>query len=354
MHDGGVSTPTAPASTSSSSSTSLTTTALTTAERIELLRRAGDFAQAGATLQRGMRFVDVKDGLSRAYAAYTTAFGRVIALGEPVGDDHLKLEVMRQVLHHDAGAIFFQVRRELAELGRSLGLRATPIGVEPLLSLASFSLRGRRRQSIRTARRRASDEGIVVAEVKDPAVFDALAGPALGWERSRRRRRLRFLVPPLQHFLPSLTRTFVASRDGEALGFVTFDAMCRDGQVVAYTPSVSRASTSFRPGLWYVLMSEAIATFAAEGVPSVNLGLVPLAKDALRADDARGLTAWSLRWLRVFGAPVYAFGGIELAKSRFDGVPVPSYLLHRDVLPARALWGTLWRSWAGLPRRAGA
>ena len=329
--------------------TALQTTTLSPAERLALLRQAGDFAQAGATIQAGLRYVDVSDGAARAYAAYTTALGRIIALGEPVGDDALTLEVMARVLAMDAGAIFFQVRPELAQRGRALGLRATPIGVEPHLTLSSFTLSGRRRQSIRTARRRASAEGIVVSEVQDPRVFDGLASPARGWERTRRRHRLRFLVPPLNHHLPSFTRTFVASRDGEPLGFVTFDALYRDGELRAYTPSVSRASTTFRQGLWYVLMSEAIAIFAAEGVPSLNLGLVPLARAALAADDARGLTALSLRWLLVFGAPIYALGGIELAKSRFDGVPVTSYLLHRDALPARALWGTLWRTWAGLP-----
>jgi len=328
----------------------LTTTTLSHAERLALLRRDGDFAQAGATTQAGLRFVDVRVGDAAAYAAYTTALERVIVLGEPVGDQALHGEVVRRVLQLDAGAVFFQVRPSLVAIGTALGLRATPIGVEPHVDVATFSLRGRRRQNIRTARRRAAADGIVVDEVFDDAAFSALAHPAQRWEQSRRRRRLRFLVPPLGHHLPQLTRTFVASRAGEALGFVTFDALCRDSQLVGYTPSVSRASTSFRQGLWYVVMSEALARFADEGVATVNLGLVPLAKAALDADDARGLTALSLRWLRVFGAPVYAFGGIEHAKSRFDGVPVPSYMLHRDALPARALWGTLWRTWAGLPR----
>jgi lysylphosphatidylglycerol synthetase-like protein (DUF2156 family) len=332
-----------------------TTTTLTPADRRQLVASFGDHAQAGAMLQPGIQTVSVNGPRGRAFASFTRALGATIVLGEPVGDSaEARADVVSAILDDDRNAIFFQVRPAFAQLLHDgFGLHRTPIGVEPIVDVATFSLRGRRRQSIRTAINHARSMGIVVTELAndDDTEVAAIDAAATAWERTRRRRHIRFLVPPLHHRLPGLTRTFIARQGTDVLGFVTFDALSSDGRVHGYTPSVSRASTRFRAGLWYVLMAHALEQFRIEGVTTVNLGLVPMARGgssatALTGDDGGPLPPL-LRLLRNVGVPVYPFAGIEHAKGRFGGQAVMSYLAHRHPLPLVALLGTLWRTVTG-------
>ena len=348
-----------PVTTTTTTTTTLTTTTLTTMtpiERRHLVASWGDHAQAGAMLQPGLRTVDVIGPGGRAFAACTRALGSTIVLGEPVGDtDGARADVVAAVLDDDPHAIFFQVRPAFAALLTTrFGLRVTPIGTEPIIDVAAFTLRGRRRQSVRTALRHARAHGVTVTELDgdDTLHTGAIAHAAYAWERTRRRRQIRFLVPPLHHRVPGLSRTFVAKHGDAVLGFVTFDALSEAGHIRGYTPSVSRASTQFRAGLWYVLMAHALQQFQREGIASVNLGLVPLSRPSLAASTTRspaspGALLPLLRLLRVVGRPVYPFAGIEHAKGRLGGEPVMSFLGHRRALPLGALLGTWWRTFVG-------
>jgi len=335
--------------------TAVSTTPLSAAERYQLVARFGDHAQAGAMLQPGVQTVSVSGPRGRAFASFTRALGATIVLGEPVGDsDEARADVVSAILDDDRDAIFFQVRPAFASMVHDrFGLRHTPIGTEPIIDVATFSLRGRRRQTIRTAINHARSMGVVVTELgnDDDTEAGAIDRAATAWERTRRRRHIRFLVPPLHHRLPGLTRTFIARQGPDVLGFVTFDALSSDGTIHGYTPSVSRASTRFRAGLWYVLMAHALEQFRREGVTTVNLGLVPLARGGSATTtqppgDAGPLLPL-LGLLRTVGVPVFPFGGIEHAKSRFGGQPVTSSLAHRHALPLVALLGTLWRTVTG-------
>ncbi len=338
-----------------SATPALLSTTLTAAERLHLVASFGDHAQAGAMLQPGIHTVAVRGPRGRAFASFTRALGATIVLGEPVGDSEgARADVVSTILDSDCDAIFFQVRPAFAQmLHDGFGLHGTPIGVEPIVDVATFSLRGRRRQSIRTAINHARTMGVVVTELgsHDDTEAAAIDAAATAWERTRRRRHIRFLVPPLHHRLPGLTRTFIARQGTDVLGFVTFDALSSDGRVHGYTPSVSRASTRFRAGLWYVLMAHALEQFRIEGVTTVNLGLVPLARGVSSATtlthEAGGPLLPLLRLLRHVGVPVYPFAGIEHAKGRFGGQAVASYLAHRQTLPLVALLGTLWRTVKG-------
>ncbi len=245
------------------------------------------------------------------------------------------------------GALFFQTSTAFAtQLRARHAFRTTPIGIEPVVDVAGWSTRGAHKQTIRSAVNRARATGITIAEDND---ID-LASVSTTWLLTRRRRTLRFLVPPQEH-RPLGARTFVARDvDGDVLGFVTFDVLARGGAVVGYTPSVSRASTRFRPGLWYAIVADALKVFQREGIAGVNLGLAPLARDTFNASDDADvgdapLLRLALRVLRSVGGVLYNFGGIEHAKARFEGHATRSWLCHRGALPVWSLFAVLWRTW---------
>jgi lysylphosphatidylglycerol synthetase-like protein (DUF2156 family) len=316
-------------------------------ERLALLRRHGRHAQAWATLQPGLTFVDVDTARGPAFVATRRSLGVTIVLGDPVCAPDALDEVLDAVVARRSRLLFFQVGDDVAERLRTRhGLRTTPLGVEPVVDVAAFSLRGRHKQTLRSARNHAARAGIVVEEV-DPACVDE--EPARRWHLTRRRRRLAFIVPPLR--LPAVEgaagsgrRAFVARAVGETLGFVVFDPLHDDGRVVGWTPSVSCGSVRFRPGLWYVLVTAALERFRVEGAATVNLGLAPLAPAAapsLSSSSSSGLLLLAFALLRRLGL-LYNFRGVAHAKSRFAGTPRTAWLGHRGSLPLHALLALWW------------
>ena len=101
------------------------------------------------------------------------------------------------------------------------------------------------------------------------------------WIRTRRckNNEIRFLIRPMIVDYREGTRYFYAYRDDEAVGFVFFDPLYRDGRLAGYVPNISRSSANFRQGLWYALMAHALGVFREVGVQYVDLGLVPLQLD---------------------------------------------------------------------------
>jgi lysylphosphatidylglycerol synthetase-like protein (DUF2156 family) len=324
---------------------------LTTAQRLALLRRYGRHPQAWATLQPGITYIDVDTEAGQAYVATRTAFLVTIVLGDPIGAPAAIDAVLERVLSSSSSVLFFQVSEDVAmRLRARHGLRTTPLGIEPVVDVASFSLRGRQKQALRSARNHADRKDIVVEEVDVASLDEA---PALRWRDTRRRRRLGFIVPPLRLAKEAAVaererRAFVAKAAGEALGFVVFDPLYEDGQLVGVTPSVSCASTRFRPGLWYVLVTAAILRFQREGLATVNLGLAPLVAlppSSMASLSSSSVSATILRAAFALLSRVgllYNFRGIAHAKSRFGGTPRSAWLGHRGALPVRALLALWW------------
>ena len=318
-------------------------TLFTVEQRLALLRRYGRHAQAWATLQPGLAFIDVETSAGPAFVAMRRTLGVTIVLGDPIGDPATLDEVLDVVVAACPRLLFFQVGDATADrLRERHRLRTTPLGIEPIVDIANFSLRGRHKQTLRSARNHAERAGVVVEEV-DPSEVDE--EPARRWHLTRRRRRLSFIVPPLR--LPDVEqqtgsgrRAFVARLADETLGFVVFDPLHAHGRVCGFTPSVSCGSVRFRFGLWYVLVTAAIERFRAEGIDQVNLGLAPLASSGSSSSSSSSLML-VFAALRRLGA-LYNFRGVAHAKSRFGGVAQTSWLGHREALPWRALLALWW------------
>lgn len=300
--------------------------------------RFGRHPQAWATLQPGVQIVDVGHGS----VACRRALGVPVVLGDPVCAPHHRAAVVDAVVDALPGALFFQTSDDVARrLHERHGWYATPLGIQPLVDVARFSLRGRHKQALRSALNRAARTGVDIHEVDADDLDDA---PVRGWLRTRRRRRLSFVVPPLR--MPAACdgvqrrRAFVATNGRETLGFVVFDPLHDDGVVVGWTPSVSCGSMRFRPGLWYALVAHALLQFQREGAVVVDLGLAPLAPLTPQAPSQSPWLRTMFSVLSSLGL-LYNFRGIAHAKSRFGGASAVSWLGHRRALPLvelLALW----------------
>jgi phosphatidylglycerol lysyltransferase len=81
-------------------------------------------------------------------------------------------------------------------------------------------------------------------------------------------------------------------------------------------------------------MAHAMDVFKAEGVPYLDLGLIPLSLDPATEHQESRLLKRIMHGLYEKGNFLYNFKGLEFTKSRFRGDNFKTYCCHRRSLPA--------------------
>jgi phosphatidylglycerol lysyltransferase len=305
------------------------------ARRVAWLKQYGSHPMSFSTMQPDMSYFELPGA---GYIAYAQHWGMQFALADPVCAPQMRGQLLDRFLERFPRALFVQVSKAVVEhLHGRHGYYGTQFGSESTIVLADWNLRGARKQIIRTAVNGARGQGI---EIREGGFDHDVRRISEAWIRTRRckNKEIRFLIRPMIVDYREGTRYFYAyDRAGEAVGFIFFDPVWRDGRLAGYVPNISRSSAGFRQGLWYALMAHALAVFREEGVPCVDLGLVPLQMDA-------GIEPQESRVLRLAMAAIrermdflYNFKGLEFAKSRFQGRVEKTYCCHRNAMPALAM-----------------
>lgn len=305
-----------------------------TAGRVAWLKQHGGHALSFCTMQPDMSYFDVPGA---GYIAYAQYWGMRFALGDAVCAPGQRAALLDRFLERYPDAVFVQVPRAVVDhLHARHGYYGTQFGSEAKLELAGWTLSGAKKQIIRTAINAAVAAGI---EIREGSFDHDVRRVSEAWIRTRRCRNkeIRFLIRPLNMEYREGTRYFYAIHKGEAVGFVFFDPVWRDGRVAGYVPNISRSSASFRQGLWYALMAHAIAVFKEEGIACVDLGLVPLMMAGEVEPQESRLLRLTLGVIRERMDFLYNFKGLEFAKSRFQGRVEKTYCCHRHALPAFAM-----------------
>jgi lysylphosphatidylglycerol synthetase-like protein (DUF2156 family) len=305
------------------------------ARRVAWLKQYGSHPMSFSTMQPDMAYFELP---GVGYIAYAQYWGMQFALADPVCAPQQRGLLLDRFLERYPRAVFVQVGKATVEhLHGRHGYYGTQFGSESRIELAAWSLRGARKQIVRTAVNGAAAAGIAIRE----GGFDHdVKRISEAWIRTRRckNNEIRFLIRPMLIDYREGTRYFYAcDRDGAAVGFIFFDPIYSDGRVAGYVPNISRSSANFRQGLWYALMAHALAVFREEGVAYVDLGLVPLQVDAqLEPQESRLLRA-TMAVIRERMDFLYNFKGLEFAKSRFQGRLEKTYCCHRNAMPALAM-----------------
>jgi phosphatidylglycerol lysyltransferase len=305
------------------------------ARRIACLKQFGSHPMAFSTMQPDMCYFELP-GIG--YIAYAQHWGMQFALADPVcAPEHRALLLDRFVQQHPR-AVFVQVGKAVVDhLHARHGYYGTQFGSESTIALAEWSLRGARKQIIRTAVNGARAQGI---EIREGGFDHDVKRISEAWIRTRRckNNEIRFLIRPMIIDYREGTRYFYAyDPDGEAVGFIFFDPIYSDGRLAGYVPNISRSSANFRQGLWYALMAHAIGVFREEGVAYLDLGLVPLQVAAEVEPQESRLLRMTMAAIRERMDFLYNFKGLEFAKSRFQGRIHKTYCCHRSAMPALAM-----------------
>ncbi|MRR14173.1 DUF2156 domain-containing protein [archaeon] len=300
-------------------------------ERIAYIRKYGDQSMSFSTLQPGMHYFDVP-GLG--FMAFRDKWGYRLTLCDPVCDVKDREVVLRELINNDKKQILFvQLSQDTAELlHRRFGLYATQFGSEIIVDLENWSLKGKKKQILRTAVNHARKEGVVIEENCSREECRRLTDEWLN-TRKVRNREIGFLIRPMEMDYEEGTRKFFAYLDGELIGFIYFDPLYSDNRVMGYVPNISRFSSRFKPGIFYPIMVHAMEVFKQEGIKTMNLGLCPLVIDDRDYPSESALQKKINRLIYRYGNWVFSFKGLYFTKSRFEGIERKVFGAHEGMLP---------------------
>ena len=300
-------------------------------ERIRYLKQFGSHSQAFSTLQPGMQYFDLA-GIG--YLAYMRKWGGVFVLSDPVCAPENRAAILERFHLRFPNASYIQVSKAVVDiLHHRFGLYGTQFGRESRINLSTWSLSGKKKQILRTARNQARKNNI---EIRERFSDDHTREISEAWIRTRKCKshEIRFLIRPMDMEYRENERHFYAYQNGKAVGFIYFDPIYQGNRIISYVPNISRASSQFRQGIFYTLMAHAMDVFREEGVPFLDLGLIPLSLD----QDTERQESWLLKRIMHLlynrGGFLYNFKGLEFTKSRFRGEYFRTYCCHRRALPA--------------------
>ncbi len=299
-------------------------------ERIAYLKEYGCHCMSYSALQPGMQFLDVP---GKGYIPYMQKWGARFALADPVCEKGDREALVRAFIEGNGNCGFVQVSQPVAEMiHEKFGFYATQFGIESIIDLKDWNLRGKKKQVLRTSLNQAKKLGVVVVEKYDESRDMALSE---AWLKTRKvkRKEIIFLIRPMSMDYKVGTRKFFAYHNDELVGFIFFDPIYSGDRIIGYVPNISRFSQSFRQGIFYTLMLYAMEVFKEEGVEQIHLGLSPLATNEGDKGYESPIVKKIIRLLYQYGNDLYNFKGIYFSKSRFGGQEYGTFCCHRSSVP---------------------
>ena len=303
---------------------------LTERQRLDLFARHGDFSLAYSTAtQAGLSHFGGEDG----YIAFQTKMGRHFVLADPVADEAAGAALLKRFVEAAGAPWFVQIGRRTAGVLADLGYRVNRMGFDTALPLPAHDFSGKRNETVRYSERWLGKKGYSLAEDDgtqvSPAAVEALSAE---WRSGRivSRREMTFLNRPFLVAPGPLMRRFVLTDgDGRLVALLDYDPMFSDGRVVGYTTAFKRKVADATPHAEIGLTKFSVDRFRDEGVPTVTLGLSPL------ADSAPSGFAESAFWRSAFERAFrsgfvnrtrFNLQGQAAFKRRFHGREEPVYI----------------------------
>jgi lysylphosphatidylglycerol synthetase-like protein (DUF2156 family) len=301
----------------------------------------------------GTEYLHSADG----YVAYRRHAGVAIALGDPVGSTAWREEAPRLFAAHCAkeGLVpaWFSVTRQTAD---TVGTRRVQVAEDTLVDLPGLEFRGKKWQDVRTARNRATKDGIqfrmVTLADEAPAIVRQVRKVSAGWLKSKHTPELGFTLGGVTEAMDPRVRVGIAVDEHGAVHGVTswLPILGADGKPRGWTLDMMRRKPDgFRPVIEF-LIAEACLAFQAEGAELVSLSGAPL----VRSDKSK--TQGVQKILDVMGKlaePLYGFASLHAFKAKFQPRREPLYLVYRGVGDLPRIGAAVLRAYLAKPANAG-
>ena len=279
-------------------------------------------------------------GQPDGYVAFQVHRGMAIALGDPVGADPA---TRATVLHAFVDAqetrglkvCFFSVTQEIADWGRSRGLRDVLVAEEAIIDLENLAFKGKAWQDVRTALNRAAKDNITYREGRladmPRGLLTQVRAISELWVSDKGLPEMGFTLGGVDEALDPDTVVGLAIDDETTVHGVTswLPVYGPGGEVHGWTLDVMRRlPDGFRPVTEFLIASACLA-FKDSGATFVSLSGAPLA----HAGDSTAERAALDRLLDQLGQamePLYGFRSLDSFKRKFQPRHQPVYLVFAD------------------------
>ncbi|WP_144761683.1 bifunctional lysylphosphatidylglycerol flippase/synthetase MprF [Curtobacterium sp. 9128] len=225
------------------------------------------------------------------------------------------------------------------------GWTALPVGVEAVLDVTTFDLRGKRRQDLRTASNRADREGVrdewTSFEQLDLARRAEVEAICTRWAADRRLPEMGFTLGGFRELDdPDVRLALAIDAEERVVAVTSWLPVYSCGTLTGYTLDVMRRGEDGMPGVVEFLIARTALRSREAGLTTLSLSGTPLAAHdpASRAVLDRGS-----RLLARVLEPAYGFRSLQRFKEKFGARHEPLWLVVPTPLHvprvARALAG---------------
>ncbi|WP_141399312.1 bifunctional lysylphosphatidylglycerol flippase/synthetase MprF [Curtobacterium sp. 'Ferrero'] len=206
------------------------------------------------------------------------------------------------------------VRRILA----ADGWTALPVGVEAVLDVTTFDLRGKKRQDLRTASNRADREGLrdtwTTFAALSPAHRDQVEAICTRWAADRRLPEMGFTLGGFRELDdPDVRLMLAVDATDRVTGVTSWLPVHERGMLTGWTLDVMRRGADGMPGVMEFLIARTALRAREAGLATISLSGTPLAVQP----EAGLLVARGAALLARVLEPVYGFRSLQRFKEKF-------------------------------------
>jgi lysylphosphatidylglycerol synthetase-like protein (DUF2156 family) len=327
-------------------------TPVTTGDRaIDLLETHGGGTLSWMATWPGTEYLYGEDG----YVAYRRHAGVAIALCDPVGSADWRREAPRAFAAHcdELGLVpaWFSVSEQT-----TAGMRRVQVAEDTLVDLPGLEFRGKKWQDVRTARNRATKDGITFRMVtladESPAIIRQVRDVSAGWLKSKHTPELGFTLGGVAEAMDPRVRVGIAVDEHGTVHGVTSWLPVLDGaengtgRPRGWTlDMMRRKANGFRPVVEFMI-AEACLTFQAEGAELVSLSGAPLARSG---EGGVGVVQKLLDVMGKLMEPLYGFASLHAFKAKFQPRREPLYLAYRSTGDLPRIGAAILRAYLAKP-----
>ena len=210
------------------------------------------------------------------------------------------------------------------------GWTALPVGVECVLDVTTFDLRGKKRQDLRTASNRADREGVrdewTTLDALDAGRRAEVEAICTRWAADRRLPEMGFTLGGFRELDDPDVRLMLAvdaDADGHVTAVTSWLPVHERGALTGYTLDVMRRGDDGMPGVMEFLIARTALRAREAGLTTISLSGTPLAAHA----GARSLVVRGSVLLARVLEPVYGFRSLQRFKEKFGARHEPLWLV---------------------------
>lgn len=270
------------------------------------------------------------DGEDQLFFMYRKKYDRLVVMGDPVGNQAVLREAIRQFVReadrYDYEIVFYEVSSDLTLLLHEFGFDFIKTGESGLVTLADFTLAGKKQRSQRALMHKFDREGYVFDVVKPPfddALMAELKKVSDSWLGNEVEKgfSLGFFDPYYINQAPVGT---VRDQDGKLVAFATF--MPTGGKEIL-TIDLMRHSKDAPSGIMDKIFISMYQYGQENGYTYFDLGMAPLSNvGEYRFSFLEEKVA---HFIYEYGYRLYGFQGLRHYKDKYASLWSSRYIAYR-------------------------